>query len=48
MHIKKINGLSIFLPHYIELNSAIFYSDAPRAQRGASRSLNLIIYELCR
>jgi integrase len=23
-------------------------SDAPRAQRGASRSLNLIIYELCR
>jgi hypothetical protein len=23
-------------------------SDAPRAQRGAFRSLNLIIYELCR
>jgi hypothetical protein len=23
-------------------------SDAPRAQRGASRSLNLIIYKLCR
>jgi hypothetical protein len=38
-HCERSEALSAFPP---------LDSDAPRAQRGASRSLNLIIYELCR
>jgi hypothetical protein len=44
MLMKKVG----FKGGYIHLNIIGGNSDAPRAQRGASRSLNLIIYELCR